>query len=442
MNHLRNVRHAGVFALAFLAALAVGSSLLEWAAEAQSAPAYRNIPLWPRPFTDDSWVLGSVTGVATDSQNHVWVLHRGDESLEANERGMIPQPGGTGQPSSSVCCMAAPYVLEYDANGLLVSSWGGRSAGYQWPTVSGGIAVDSKGNVYIAATGAEPAPAGRGRGAAAAAPAESDLPTGAGALPAAAAARGAAAAGRGAAAAPPPADAHILKFARNGRYLLTIGTPGKMDGPDSQTTLNRPSAIAIDDSANEVFVADMGNRRIVVFDADKGTYKRHWFAYGEKTAGAAPGRYDPAEPAAKSFRDITCIEIARDGMVYVCDKSSNRIQVFDKSGKFIKEAFVAKNTLGGVVQGTFGTINAAGAVWDVALSSDAQQRYLFVADGMNKKVRILLRDNLSEVGAIGSGGRYPGQFLVVNSVAVDSQGNLYTGETHHGKRVQKFVPGK
>ncbi|MBI2150955.1 MAG: NHL repeat-containing protein, partial [Acidobacteria bacterium] len=205
---------------------------------------------------------------------------------------------------------------------------------------------------------------------------------------------------------------------------------------------NRPSAIAVDAAANEVFVADMGNRRVVVFDADKGTYKRHWFAYGEKTAGAAPGPYNPADPPAKSFRDITCIEIARDGMVYVCDKSSNRIQVFDKSGKFVKEGFVAKNTMGGVLAGTFGVINAAGAVWDVALSGDAQQRYLFVADGMNKKVHVLDRTSLAEIASIGSGGRYPGQFLAVNSVAVDSQGNLYTGETHHGKRVQKFIQGK
>ena len=433
MTSLRYLRHVGAFCLALLVAAGVGSSLLERAAEAQGAPAYRNIPLWPRPFADDSWILGSVTGVATDAQNHVWVAHRGNESLEANERGMIPVPGGQGQPSSSVCCMAAPYILEYAADGRLISSWGGRSVGYQWPLVTGGIAVDAKGNVWIAAAGSEPAPAGRGRGAAP--PPESDLPTGA------PAARGAAPA-RGAAAAAPPADAHVLKFGRDGRYILTIGTPGKMEGPDSHTTLNRPSAIAVDSSTNEVFVADMGNRRVVVFDAENGAYKRHWFAYGEKTAGPAPGRYNLADPPARSFRDMSCIEIARDGMVYVCDKDSNRIQVFDKSGKFVKEGFVAKNTLGGVIAGTFGVINAAGAVWDVAFSQDAQQRYLFVADGVNKKVRILLRDNLTEVGSIGSGGRYPGQFLIVNSVAVDSDGNLYTGETHHGKRVQKFAPGK
>jgi DNA-binding beta-propeller fold protein YncE len=235
----------------------------------------------------------------------------------------------------------------------------------------------------------------------------------------------------------------VLKFSRTGIHMLTIGTPGKMDGADSQSTLNRPAAIAYDSAANEVFVADSGNHRIVVFDADKGTYKRHWFAYGEKTAGAAAGPYDPSAPAAKSFRDVTCVEISRDGMVYVCDKSSNRIQVFDKSGKFVKEGIVARNTMGGVVAGSFGApLNAAGAVWDIAFSSDPQQRFLFVADGQNKKVHIVNRDTLAEVGAFGSGGRYPGQFLAVAAIATDAQGNVYTGELHHGKRVQKFTPGK
>jgi hypothetical protein len=116
--------------------------------------------------------------------------------------------------------------------------------------------------------------------------------------------------------------------------------------------------------------------------------------------------------------------------------------VFDKSGKYIREAMIAPNTMGGSMTGTFGSFNAAGSVWDVALSNDQAQRFLFVADGHNKKIRILQRDNLTEVGTIGSGGRYPGTFLAVNQVAVDSQGNLYTGETHHGKRVQKFSPAR
>jgi hypothetical protein len=433
------MKRKGVFFLGtvcFALLIVTGVTLLTGgqAVVAQGAPTYKVAPLWPTPFPDDSWVIGSVSGVTVDSQNHIWVLHRGNDSLEGNEKGMIPAAGRggvPGLPSSSVCCMSAPVVLEYDAAGKYLGGWGGPSSTYAWPQTSGGIAVDGKGNVWIAAAGADAPPpaAGRGRGA----------PPPAGAPPAAGA--------RGAAPSPPPppppADAHVLKFSRTGIHMLTIGTPGKMDGADSQSTLNRPAAIAYDSAANEVFVADSGNHRIVVFDADKGTYKRHWFAYGEKTAGAAAGPYDPSAPAAKSFRDVTCVEISRDGMVYVCDKSSNRIQVFDKSGKFVKEGIVARNTMGGVVAGSFGApLNAAGAVWDIAFSSDPQQRFLFVADGQNKKVHIVNRDTLAEVGAFGSGGRYPGQFLAVAAIATDAQGNVYTGELHHGKRVQKFTPGK
>jgi DNA-binding beta-propeller fold protein YncE len=368
--------------------------------------------LWPQPFPDE-WVLGSVTGVTTDAQNNVWVVHRGFDSLEGNERGMMQTP-----PTSSVCCMAAPFVLRFDPAGKITASWGGPSSTYRWPQSPGGITVDAKGNVWIAAAGLEPAPpaTGRGRGAP---PAAGDKP------------------------APPPVpDAHVLKFSADGRHLLTIGTPGKIDGPTSTSTLNRPMGLAYDSGANEIFIADSGNHRVIVFDADNGAYKRHWFAYGEKAAAPDAGAYDPAAPAAKSFRDVTCVEIARDGMVYVCDKSSNRIQVFDKSGKYIKEAIVSKTTGGGMVTGSFGTLNVAGSVWDVALSNDPKQQFLFVANGQDKKVHILQRDSLNQVGQFGSGGRYPGQFLAVSAVAVDAQGNIYTGEQHHGKRVQKFVQGK
>jgi DNA-binding beta-propeller fold protein YncE len=452
---MKRIHYRVTTGLSLLVALVVGLTMYDHAAGAQGrgaagTPNYRVVPLWPQPFQDDSWVFGSITGVTVDAQNHVWVAHRGADSLQTNEKGMV-----LAQPSSSVCCTPAPPILEFDAAGKLVSSWGGPSQGYQWPQVPGGIAVDTKGNVWITAAGLEPAPptAGRGTGTAAVAAAEAaelGVAPGRGRGAAAAdagaaqAARGAAAAGRGAAPAAPtvPADAHVLKFSRAGRYLLTIGTPGKMDGANSQTTLNRPAAIAYDAAANEVFVADSGNHRVAVFDADSGAHKRHWFAYGDKTAGAPAGPYDPNAPVARSFRDVTCIEISRDGMVYVCDRTSNRIQVFDKSGTFVKEMVIAKETRGATVALTAGAsavISAHGSVWDLAFSNDAQQRYVFVADGVNKKVRILQRDTLADVGSFGSGGRYPGQFLAVNSVATDAVGNLYTGETHHGKRVQKFV---
>jgi len=384
---------------------------------ATQGPRYQVDPWWPRPFTNQSWVLGSVTGVTVDAQSHVWVVHRGSDSLEANEKGMMLTP-----PSATLCCQAAPSVLEFDQKGVLVSNWGGPGQGYAWPQSPGSLAVDAKGNVWIAAAGLE-APSttpARGRG---------DAVVGEAPTP-----------GRGRGGPPPgPADAHVLKFSRDGKFLLQIGTPGKMEGPDSQTTLSRPSAVAVDTPANEVFVADTGNRRIVVFDADTGRYRRHWFAYGEKAAGPAPSAYAPSDPPAKSFRDITCIDIARDGQVYVCDRSSNRIQVFRKDGTFVKEAMVSKNTLGATVTGQFGVVSSQGSAWDLAFSNDAQQRYVFVANGHDKKVHILQRDTLAPVGTFGSGGRYPGQFLAVGSIAVDAQGNVYAGEQHHGKRVQKFV---
>jgi len=195
-------------------------------------------------------------------------------------------------------------------------------------------------------------------------------------------------------------------------------------GSDSTTGFNRPGGVAID--GTELYVADgFGNHRIAVFDANTGAFKRSWGAYGETPSDADAGPYDPNAPAAKQFRTLSCVKIAKDGMVYVCDRQNDRIQVFDKSGKFLKEAVISKTTTGD------------GSVWDVAFSPD--QRLLYVADGHDKKVWILDRASLETLGSVGSGGRYPGQFYGVGSVAVDSKGNVYTGETYEGKRVQKFV---
>jgi DNA-binding beta-propeller fold protein YncE len=376
-------------------------------------------PLWPEPLPNH-WVLGSVTGVSVDARDHVWVTHRGADSLEGGEKGMMVTP-----PTSSLCCTAAPFVLQFEADGKLVSNFGGPGQGYQWPQSPGSLVVDAKNNVWIAAAGLEPAPPASGRG-------RSGVDT---------TAAGVAAAGRGSTAPTGPADAHVLKFSADGKFLLQIGTPGKMEGPDSQTTLNRPAAVAVDTAANEVYVADSGNHRIVVFNAETGAYKRHWGAYGEKPTAAGGGAYDPTATPARQFRDVTCVELAKDGMVYVCDRTSNRIQVFQKDGKFVKEGIISRNTRGTTVTGQFGVVSSFGSVWDIAFSNDAAQQYIFVADGHDKKVLIVQRDTLAEVGSLGDGGRQPGRFLAVGSIATDSRGNLYTGEQHHGKRVQKFVPG-
>lgn len=384
--------------LAFCFSLVAGVTLIDNTVSAQRRggippPSFQVHPFWPMPLPNH-WVLGSVTGVAVDARDHVWIVHRGADSLANMEKGGILKPP-TG------CCIPAPQVLEFDAAGNLVRHWGGPGEGFDWPQSTGGIAVDHKSNVWIAAAG-PPEPAA----------ARAPPPTGAaGAAPAA----------------PRPLDAHVLKFTRTGRFLLQIGRAGKIEGAGSQTTLDRPAAVAIDPAMNEVYIADTGNRRVVVFDADNGAYKRHWGAYGEKPDDGNLGPYDPNGPPAKQFRAASCIAISKDGLVYVCDRQNDRIQVFRKDGTFVKEAFVSKTTLGD------------GSVWGIAFSRDPQQRFLYVADGHDKKVFILRRDALEVLSSFGSGGRMAGQFYGVGSLAVDSTGNIYTGEALEGKRVQKFV---
>src|SRR5262245_7214431 len=418
----RRFVNLGAAALALTLTVGGGFALLSQSVAAQGrggqAPRLDVDPLWPKPFpVEKHWALGSVTGVAVDSQDHIWVSNRGTDSLQNNEK------GPTLQPWASECCFGAPQILEFDAAGTLLNSWGGPGQGYQWPQNPAGITVDGQGNVWTAGGGLPPAPAERGRGPApdaAAAPGGAAPSRGAAPAAAAPAARG------GAPAAPPaPPDAHVIKFARDGKFILQIGAPGKMEGPESKTTLNGPQSVAVDDAANEVYVADSGNKRIVVFDANTGAYKRHWTAAGSKP-----------------FADVSCVRLAKDGNVYACDSANNRIVAFEKNGKFVKEGVVKDGTgdfvLGGA-GGAQGTVYSFGSVWDVAFSNDAQQRYLYVADGMNKTVWIVQRDTLAPVSRFGEGGRNAGRFYAVGSVAVDSKGNVYTGEDSDGKRVQKWI---
>jgi len=383
-----------------------------------AAPTFKVDPLWPKPLPNH-WLFGSITGVTVDAQDHVWVVHRGADSLNARtEIGLVGDP-----PSAEACCAPAPYVLEFDPAGNLVGHWGGTGQGYEWPVSPGGITVDAKGNVWIAAAGPpNPLPALRAASDEAAPARGGGAERAGGAQPAAGRGRGAAAA------APRPQDAHVLKFSRTGQFLLQIGHAGKIGDSNSTEGLNRPTAIDVDVAANEVYIADgLTNRRIVVFDAQTGAYKRHWGAYGEKPDDGEMGPFQAGAAPAKQFRAPSCVELSKDGLVYVCDRKNNRIQVFQKNGRFVKEGVISKATLG------------EGAAWDVAFSRDPQQQFLYVADGQDQKVFVLRRDTLEVVSSFGEGGRWPGHFYGVGSVALDSKGNVYTGETFEGKRLQKFV---
>jgi len=304
--------------------------------------------------------------------------------------------------------LPAPPVLSFDQAGNLIQHWGGPGAGYEWPDSNHGITVDYKGNVWIGGNGLGQAPGARGQ---------------------AAGARGQAAPETQTTGVPYTHDSMIMKFTQDGKFLMQIGKVGASKGSNDLENLRRPAKIFVDKDTNEVYVADgYGNHRVIVYDADSGKYKRHWGAYGNKPEDTNLGPYNPDAPPAQQFRNpVHCAELAKDGLVYVCDRVNDRIQVFKKDGTFVKEVFIAKRTLGD------------GSVWDIAFSKDPQQKYIYLADGANEKVYVMQRDSLEILTSFGDGGRQPGQFYAVHSIATDSKGNIYTTETYRGQRVQRFI---
>ena len=168
---------------------------------------------------------------------------------------------------------------------------------------------------------------------------------------------------------------------------------------------------------------------MTVLDADTGKMKRYWGAYGNKPDDADLGKYDPNAPPAQQFRNpVHCVELSNDGLVYVCDRQDDRVQVFQPDGTFVKEAFYAKDTLGvGLGRGTSRSRRIRSSATSTSPTAP------------NEKVHIMLRETLEELTNFGDGGRQPGQFFGVHSIATDSKGNVYTTETYEGKRVQKFV---
>ena len=403
----------GASFLTLLVMLGVGITVLERRAAVEAAgvmaPRFEVDPLWPKPLPNH-WILGQTIGVSVDAQDHVWIIHRAG-SLEAGE------VHATTTPPIAQCCAPAPPVLEFDQAGDLIGHWGGPGKGYDWPDSNHGITIDYKGNVWIGGNGRgmDPNAPARGRGARGAAPApaggqQQDESQSAGIQGYF-------------------NDSMILKFTQQGQFLMQIGKPGQSKGSNDVENLRLPAKTFIDKQTNEVYVADgYGNHRVIVYDADTGKYKRHWGAYGHTPSDADQGRYDPSAPPPQQFRNpVHCAELAVDRLLYVCDRVNDRIQVFNPDGTYIKEMFINKQTLG------------SGSVWDIAFSKDPQQKYIYLTDGENDRVHILDRQSLDVLTTFGEGGRQPGEFYGVHSIATDSKGNIYTTETYRGQRVQRFV---
>jgi len=293
----------------------------------------------------------------------------------------IDQPGEQAlDDKTGMCCAKAPPVLEFDQQGNLLHHWGGQDGdGYKWPSSNHGITIDHKGNVWIGGNGGD--------------------------------------------------DGMVLKFTMDGKFLLRVG--GNYPTPDSNSMdrFFKVAKLFEDAKTNEMYIADgYGNKRVAVIDEDTGKMKRFWGAYGNKPDDANTGRYNPDEPLIKQFRTpVHCAVISKDNIVYVCDRVNDRLQSFKPDGTFIKEIQVSPRTLGD------------GSTWDIAFSKDAQQKYMYLADGHDEKVWILDRASMEVLTSFGTGGKQPGQFYAVHSIDVDSKGNIYTTETYHGRHVQRFL---
>ena len=357
-----------------LIGLGLAAHGLEQAALAQrdNAPTFEVDPFWPH--VPPQWTLGQVTGVSVDARDHVWILHRA-WSIQDDEKAQNPE---------AACCREAPPVMEFDENGNYLQGWGGPGAGYEWPADEHAIHVDYKNNVWISSAGG---PRLRER-----------------------------------------TENQILKFTRDGKFLLQIGKRGASRGSLDTANFNNPADIQVYPPTNEVFVADgYVNRRVMVLDADTGAFKRMWGAYGNVPDDKAPNGPAYEGPGPQQFNLVHGVQVSKDGHVYVAERRNNRMQVFSLDGRFEREIFIERKT------------KLLGTAFSVAFSPDAQQQFLYLADAGNGLIHVFDRRSLTEVSRIGRIGRYAGQFVFLHVVTSDSKGNLYTAEVGNGRRVQKFV---
>jgi hypothetical protein len=339
-------------------------------------PTFQLDPSWPKPLPNNM-VIGMVASINVDSRDHVWIIHRPRTVREQD------LAGGK---------KVAPPVIEFDQQGNFVQAWGGPGPGYGWPEenlgdyprgspAEHGIYIDYKNNVWVTGNG----------------------------------------------------DA-VLKFTRAGKFLMQIGEHFKTGGSNDTKLLGNPTDMAVDRATNELFVSDgYLNRRVIVFNADTGQYKRHWGAYGKKPDDGPAVNYEPDKPLPQQFFIVHCLQLSRDGLVYVCDRQRDRLQVFRKDGTFVKEAVIAKDTPAGAGVTLKGPLSAGvtkagvGSVYRVGFSADPQQQFLYIGDSSNSKIWILRRSDLQVLQSFEAHG-------IHHMGGSDSRGNLYTTGTRAPQR--------
>lgn len=367
----------GAAALALVSALVATGAAAE-TSHAPPTPTYRVDAGWPKLPLPDNWALGELGGLFVDSRDNVWIIQRPGTLTPWEKAAALVPP-------AAECCVPAPPVIEFDPQGKVIRSWGGPGKGYDWPQIEHGITVDYKGNVWVGGSATRPGKNGE------------------------------------------PPDGMLLKFSAEGKFLLQIGHAGAGKGSLDQTQLYGAADVAVDPQTNEAFVADgYGNHRIVVFDADTGAYKRMWGAYGKPPTDEPEGAYDPSAPPARQFRTVHCVKLSKDGLVYVCDRDNDRMQVFKRDGTFVAEYSYGRNT------------QPPGTVGHIAFWPDATQSLLAVADLGNYQIRLVRRQDGQVLSTFGHFGNYAGQLNRMHQIAFDSKGDLFTAEAA-GKRVQKWV---
>jgi hypothetical protein len=341
---------------------------------------------WPKRLPPN-WTVQGITGMFVDKNDHIWVLNR-PRDLDKGENFALLNP------PTAECCVQPPAVLEFDVDGNLLRSWGVPDSVPGWPRSEHTIFTDRAGNVWIAGA---------------------------------------------------TAGDTLMKFTADGKFISDFGHRGpklspeetakqKEDNQQTSLLLRGVAGAELDEDAHEIYIADgYLNKRVIVYDLDTGAFKRGWGAYGvaldQIDNEPLPPR-TPGDPLAKQFRQpVHCVHLSKDGLVYVCDRGGDRIQVFTKQGKFVKE-FPVSNSSG---SGTVGSID---------FSPDPQQKYLFVSSIMDSRVWILNRNDGSVAGRFGHLGHEPGDFRTLHVATADSHGNIYTGEVTTGERIQKFVPVK